>query len=53
MTDPKTTWTVSPAGGTMLAKLVELYARALRVDVARKTQRMDKLARMLEKRNRR
>lgn len=41
-------WRPSPAMGAVMARLVELYARALRVDAARKAQRMEKFARLVE-----
>lgn len=53
MSPPKPSWHASPAAGTMLAQLAELYARAVRVDLARKAQRMDRLARLVERRNKR
>lgn len=55
MSAPKATptWSASPAAGTMLARLIELYARALRVDVALKAQRRARLIGLLERRNRR
>lgn len=46
-------WGASPAIGVVLARLVELYARALRVDAARRVQRTERLAKLIEKRNQR
>lgn len=51
MNPPETSWSASPAVGTMLAQLMDLYARALRVDAARKAQRMERLAALIKKRN--
>lgn len=46
-------WSASPAIGVVLARLTELYARALRVDAARRVQRAERLAKLIEKRNQR
>lgn len=51
MNPPRPGWSASPALGIALAKLVELYARAQRVDTAHRMQRMERLARLIEKRN--
>lgn len=53
MTAPRSDWSASPAIGVVLAQLVELYARALRVDTARRMQRMERLAQLIETRNHR
>jgi hypothetical protein len=52
MTAQKPAWGASPAVGTMLAQLANICARALRVDAARKAQRMERLAKLIERRNR-
>lgn len=45
---PTPQWSPSPAMGAVVARLVELYARALRVDAARKAQRMERFAKLVE-----
>lgn len=52
MTD-RPEWSASPAIGVALARLTELYARALRVDVARRAKRTEHLAKLIEKHNQR
>lgn len=48
MTPPKPAWSTSPATGVVIARLFELYARALRVDAALKAKRMTKLVNLIE-----
>jgi hypothetical protein len=43
------TWNGQPAVGTILARMVELYTRALRVDLERRRQNTERLAKMVAK----
>lgn len=45
----KRSWTQGTAAGTALVKLAELYARALRVDVARRAQDVARMQALLTK----
>jgi hypothetical protein len=49
MRPPPPTWSASPSMGAVLARLTELYARALRVDAERRAQRMVKFAQLAQK----
>ncbi len=49
----KPAWSPSPSASLFVMKLAELYARALRVDIERKRQQMQRLADMLNKQDRR
>ena len=46
-------WRASPAISVVLARFTELYARALRVDAARRVQRSKRLVMLIEKRDQR
>lgn len=45
--DPQ--WTTEPAIGSVLARMVELYMRALRVDIERRRQSIERMAKMVLK----
>jgi hypothetical protein len=49
MTRTKTEWSASPAAGMVLARLLELYARARRVDAELQARRMNDMASMIGK----
>ena len=40
-------WNNTPALGVVLTRMVELYTRALRVDMARRAQSIDRMAKLL------
>ena len=40
-------WNNTPAIGAVLTRMVEIYVRALRVDLARRQQTIDRMARLL------
>jgi hypothetical protein len=41
-------WNNTPAIGVVLTRLVEIYTRALRVDMARRAQSIDRMAKLLK-----
>lgn len=47
----KPSWGQGPAIGVVLARLADLYARALRVEMARRTQAIERLSAMLKAEN--
>lgn len=42
-------WNGQPAMGTVLARMAELYMRALRVDLERRRQSIERMAKMVAK----
>ena len=42
-------WATTPAMGSVIARMVELYVRALRVDLERRRQSMERMAKLVRK----
>ena len=42
-------WSAAPAMGSVIARMVELYVRALRVDLERRRQSIERMAKLVRK----
>lgn len=49
MNPPPSNWSTSPGMGAVFARLMELYARALRVEAAQRAKRMERMSQLVGK----
>lgn len=47
MKPPPSNWSASPSMGTVFARLMELYARALRVEAAQRARRLAHMSQLV------